>query len=91
MIRVSEFHGNTSPSTRTPPALLGRWLAGELVGELAADYDMSDEQVRWGIEIALWRRAIEGASPRTRRAILDRFNQMALNEQGQYLRQANER
>ena len=54
-IRVTHLSGGTSPSTRLPEALLGRLRAGDHVADIARDFGISDEQVRWGLELAAWR------------------------------------
>lgn len=54
-IRVTHLSGGTSSSTPLPEALLGRLRGGNSVASIADDYGLSEEQVRWGLELAMWR------------------------------------
>jgi hypothetical protein len=58
--------GETSPSTRLPEALLGRYRAGESIAELSRDYGIPIEQVVWGVELSALREVIFALPPKRR-------------------------
>jgi hypothetical protein len=62
--------GHTNPSLRLPNAILQRRRAGETVAALADDYGIPAEQVRWGIELAAWREAVESMTATRQQAKL---------------------
>ncbi|MCE5309667.1 MAG: hypothetical protein LLG20_18690 [Acidobacteriales bacterium] len=63
---VTSGDGATSPATRLPHALIGRWRAGESVAELSADYGLSVDAVELALEVAALREVI-AALPAKRR------------------------
>lgn len=69
-LTVLNQHGSTTPSTRLPEALIGRWRGGDSIGTLAVDYGVPAEQIAWGIELAAWRESAVHSPPKKRLDLL---------------------